>query len=273
MNDDELLLIIRRIRKEYGKHVVLNEIDLTVCRGEVVCLLGHSGSGKTTLLRCVNQLVSFDSGEIEIRGRVRRVIRGTKETRAPLKDKFVAEYRTHIGMVFQRFNLFEHLSVIDNVTVGPRKVLRMGKNEATEWGRTLLKEVGLLERQNFYPRQLSGGQQQRVAIARALAMRPEIMLFDEPTSALDPELVGEVLDTMKRLASDGMTMLIATHEMGFARDVGTRAVFLQKGRIVEEGASDDFFTHPRREETKRFLARLLKSEGRGTETTPTLGGA
>jgi polar amino acid transport system ATP-binding protein len=234
------------LEKRYGSLHVLRGIDLTIATGEVVCLVGPSGSGKSTLLRCVNRLEQPSDGRILIDG---------ENICAP--DCDLDRVRTKIGMVFQHFNLFPHLSVLGNLTIAPCKVLKRTKAAAEQKARDVLERVGLLEKLHEYPARLSGGQQQRVAIARALAMDPEMMLFDEATSALDPELVGEVLSVMRRLAEDGMTMMVVTHEMGFARKVSDRVVFMDAGVIVEQGAPDRVLGDPQHERTRRFLQRVL----------------
>ncbi|MGE3961603.1 MAG: amino acid ABC transporter ATP-binding protein [Dehalococcoidia bacterium] len=237
---------LRGLRKAFGENVVLRGIDLDVARGEVVCILGPSGSGKSTLLRCVNLLEAPTAGQVFI---------GETEVTAP--DCDIDWIRTRIGMVFQQFNLFPHLTVEENLTVAQRVVLGRGAREASETALTMLRRVGLEEKQREYPARLSGGQQQRVAIARALSMGPEAMLFDEATSALDPELVGEVLDVMRELAEEGMTMLVVTHEIGFAREVADRVVFMDEGVIIEQGPPSEVLVSPREERTQRFLQRVL----------------
>ena len=237
---------IEQLYKSFGDLEVLRGIDLVVRDGEVVCVIGPSGSGKSTLLRCVNRLEESDSGRI--------FIEGDDITDA---DADVDAMRTRIGMVFQSFNLFPHLSVMRNLTIAQRRVLKRSKTEADEIARQTLERVGLLDKSHAYPAHLSGGQQQRVAIARALSMQPDMMLFDEPTSALDPELVGEVLEVMRNLASEGMTMMVVTHEMGFAREVGDRVVFMDQGVVVEDGPPDQVITNPRHERTRKFLSMVL----------------
>jgi polar amino acid transport system ATP-binding protein len=237
------LLEVRGLRKSFGTHVVLDGIDLVVAAGEVVVIVGPSGSGKSTLLRCLNRLERIDGGEILFEG-------------TSVLDRPEHVLRQQVGMVFQQFNLFPHLTAIDNLTIAPRKILHEKSSEAEARGRVLLERVGLGEKASSYPSELSGGQQQRVAIARALMMRPKMMLFDEATSALDPELIGEVLAVMRRLADDGMTMAVVTHEMQFAREVGDRVIFMDDGRIVEEGAPDDVLLNPQHPRTQQFLKRL-----------------
>jgi polar amino acid transport system ATP-binding protein len=245
---------IEALRKSFHGHEVLKGVDLEVDPGEVVVLFGRSGSGKSTLLRCVNFLEEPTTGTIEVAGI--RVEGGGHRTRA--KRERIRQLRIRTGMVFQDFNLFPHMSALDNVTEGPRTVLGKSKAAAEARGRELLELVGLSDKTAHYPIQLSGGQQQRVAIARALAMDPEVMLFDEPTSALDPELIGEVLGVMKRLATDlHMTMLVVTHEMGFAREVASRMAFVSDGLIVEQGPPAEILANPQRPETARFLQAVL----------------
>lgn len=234
------------LNKSFGANHVLRGIDLDVAPGEVVCLIGPSGSGKSTLLRCVNLLEKPDSGVVTV-----------GEFTVTDEDVDLDVLRRHVGMVFQQFNLFPHLSVLENCTVAQLKVLKRGKAEAADIARRQLARVGLAELEDRYPDQLSGGQQQRVAIARALAMDPQLMLFDEPTSALDPETVGDVLAIMRQLARDGMTMLVVTHEMGFARKAGDRVVFMADGAILEDTDPDTFFTNPRHERAQDFLGKIL----------------
>ncbi len=237
---------IRNLKKAFGDHVVLDGINLSVRPGEKVVVLGPSGSGKSTMLRCINELEVPTSGKIFVNG---------VEVTNPKTD--LNKVREHLGMVFQRFNLWPHKTVVENVMLAQQIVLKVAEEPARRKALELLKSVGLLEKANDYPASLSGGQQQRVAIARALAMEPKVMLFDEPTSALDPELVGEVLSVMKRLADSGMTMIVVTHEIGFAREVADRVVFMDGGRIVEEGAPEEILVAPKEERTKSFLARVL----------------
>jgi polar amino acid transport system ATP-binding protein len=241
---------IRALHKSFGDHKVLKGIDFTVEPGQVVCVIGPSGSGKSTLLRCVNLLEEPTSGQVFVDG---------VELTHP--DVDIDAARRRIGMVFQQFNLFPHLTALRNVTIAQERVLKRGRREAERIARDLLDRVGLGERGDAYPAQLSGGQQQRVAIARALAMDPALMLFDEPTSALDPELVGDVLAVMRKLAEDGMTMLVVTHEMGFAREVADRVVFMDDGVIVEDGPPEQVIGSPRRDRTRTFLRRVLHPEG------------
>ncbi|SBT66032.1 polar amino acid transport system ATP-binding protein [Micromonospora sediminicola] len=244
------------VTKRFGPVEVLRGIDLTVAPGEVACLLGPSGSGKSTFLRCVNHLERIDGGQLAVDGELVGYRRHGDRLHE-LKAREVAVRRRDIGMVFQRFNLFPHLTALGNVTEAPVRVLRTPRGRAREEALRLLDRVGLADRAHHYPGQLSGGQQQRVAIARALAMRPKLMLFDEPTSALDPELVGEVLDVMKGLAADGMTMVVVTHEMGFAREVADQVAFLDEGVVVEVGPPDEVLGRPRHERTRAFLDKVL----------------
>jgi polar amino acid transport system ATP-binding protein len=244
------------VRKQYGHNEVLKGIDLTVQRGEVVSLLGPSGSGKSTFLRCINHLERIDGGEISVNGNLvgYRRAHGKKYE---LKRKEIAAARRDVGMVFQRFNLFPHRTAVENVMEAPVFVKKRNRTEVRAQAQALLERVGLADRANHYPAMLSGGQQQRVAIARALAMEPALMLFDEPTSALDPELVGEVLDVMKGLAVEGMTMIVVTHEIGFAREVCGRVVFMDGGVVVEQGAPRDVLTNPQHARTRSFLSKVL----------------
>ena len=237
---------VRQLHKSFGDNEVLKGIDFHVDQGEVVCVIGPSGSGKSTLLRCVNRLEEPTSGTIIVEG-----VDITDE------DTDLDKVRTRIGMVFQQFNLFPHLSVLRNLTLAQIRAKKRGKAEAEEIARRNLDKVGLADKVDAFPAQLSGGQQQRVAIARALSMDPDMMLFDEPTSALDPELVGDVLDVMKQLARDGMTMMVVTHEMGFAREVGDRVVFMDGGVVVEQGKPDDVLGNPQHERTQSFLSKVL----------------
>ncbi|MFL5908204.1 MAG: amino acid ABC transporter ATP-binding protein [Solirubrobacterales bacterium] len=246
-----------RVRKHFGPLQVLKDFSLEVAPQEVVCLIGPSGSGKSTFLRCVNHLEKIDAGRLWVNGH----LVGYREQNGQLyemPEQEIAGKRAEIGMVFQRFNLFPHMTALGNVSEGPIRVKRVRKRDAVARGRELLERVGLADKINEYPARLSGGQQQRVAIARALAMEPALMLFDEVTSALDPELVKEVLDVMRALAREGMTMIVVTHEMGFAADVGDRVVFLDGGVIVEEGPARQVIESPREERTKRFLGLVLE---------------
>jgi polar amino acid transport system ATP-binding protein len=237
---------IEDLHKSFGANVVLKGISLSVAAHEVICLIGASGSGKSTLLRCINLLEPIDSGRISVLG---------QEITGPRVDENLV--RRHIGIVFQSYNLFPHMTVLRNVTLAPVKAMGVPKKEAEVDARALLDRFGLLDKQSEYPDRLSGGQQQRVAIVRALAMRPQIMLLDEVTSALDPELVAEVLDVIRELAASGMTMLLATHEMGFARDIASRVCFLEEGRIIEDAPPAELFTDPKDERTRRFLRRIV----------------
>ncbi|WP_037973750.1 amino acid ABC transporter ATP-binding protein [Streptomyces sp. NRRL WC-3742] len=250
------MVVAEGVRKRYGSVDVLRGVDLTVRRGEVCCLLGPSGSGKSTFLRCVNRLEKADGGSITVDGEPvgHRRHRGRRHE---LREKEVAAARREVGMVFQRFNLFPHLTAVENIMEAPVRVKGVGREEARRRASVLLDRVGLAAKADSRPSQLSGGQQQRVAIARALAMDPKLMLFDEPTSALDPELVGEVLDVMRGLAEDGMTMIVVTHEIGFAREVADTVVFLDGGVIVESGPPAEVLTAPRQERTRSFLAKVL----------------
>jgi polar amino acid transport system ATP-binding protein len=241
-----------RLCKSYGGRRVLNGLSLAVHEGDTVVVIGPSGSGKTTLLRCLNWLETPDSGVVRLRGEMV----GRDDQGRPLPERDIAQQRSRIGFVFQRFNLFVHLSALDNVAIGPHRVLGLEVDAARDRAKTALARVHLSDHLGKRPNQLSGGQQQRVAIARALAMKPELILFDEPTSALDPELVSEVLDVMRELAADGLTLLAVTHEMRFARQAADRVVFMDEGGIVEEGSPEDIFDAPREERMKKFLAHL-----------------
>ena len=246
MSEQGSLVELRDIRKAFGDNVVLDGVDLAVHRGEAIVIAGPSGSGKSTMLRCVNGLETIDGGEIRFDG---DVISGARRD--------LHRVRAQIGMVFQQFNLFPHMTVLDNVVLGPTKVKGAERRDALEHGRALLERVGISEKADAYPADLSGGQQQRVAIARALAMDPKLMLFDEPTSALDPEMIREVLDVMRDLARDGMTMLVVTHEMGFAREVCDRLIFIDGGRIVEEGPPDEFFNAAKSDRAREFVDKII----------------
>ena len=238
------MIEVKGLRKSFGELEVLKGIDQNVEEGEVLCIVGPSGSGKSTMLRCINRLEEPTGGEIYIDGEL-------------ITEKNLDRRRTKMGMVFQQFNLFPHMSVLDNLTCGPINVKGVDKADAEEKAMNLLARVGLAEKAAQFPRNLSGGQQQRVAIARALAMDPEVMLFDEPTSALDPEMVGEVLDVMKALAKVGMTMIVVTHEMGFAKEVADKVIFMDGGYIVEQGTPDEVLNHPQMDRTKDFLSKVL----------------
>ncbi|MFZ8757777.1 amino acid ABC transporter ATP-binding protein [Microbacterium sp. LMI1-1-1.1] len=242
----EPLVVISDVQKHYGQFQALKDIDLTVDRGEVVVVIGPSGSGKSTLCRTINRLETITSGVITIDGK-----------ELPKEGKGLAALRADVGMVFQSFNLFAHLTILENVTLGPMKVRKMKKADAEKEARALLDRVGVGHQADKLPAQLSGGQQQRVAIARALAMKPKVMLFDEPTSALDPEMINEVLDVMVGLAAEGMTMIVVTHEMGFARKAANRVVFMADGQIVEQAPPEQFFTSPRSDRAKDFLSKLI----------------
>ena len=243
----ELILQVNHLSKAFGSNQVLRDIDFTVEKGDVISIIVASGSGKSTLLRCINLLETPTSGEILYHGK-NVVGRGVNPT----------EYRSHVGMVFQSFNLFNNMTVLENCMVGQTKVLKRNKEEARQHAMKYLEEVGMAPYINAKPRQISGGQKQRVAIARAMAMDPEVLLFDEPTSALDPEMVGEVLTVMQRLAEEGMTMLVVTHEMAFARDVSSRVVYMNQGVICEDGSPEELFGNPQKQETRDFLSRFRK---------------
>ncbi|SDZ09429.1 amino acid ABC transporter ATP-binding protein, PAAT family [Micromonospora pattaloongensis] len=253
---DELMVRAENVHKSFGPLEVLKGVDLAVRPGEVSCVIGPSGSGKSTFLRCINHLEKINAGRIWVDGE----LVGYRERGGKLyemREKEVAAQRRSIGMVFQRFNLFPHMTALENVMEAPLRVRRESRAEVRERATALLDRVGLASKIGNYPGQLSGGQQQRVAIARALAMRPKLMLFDEPTSALDPELVGEVLDVMKDLARDGMTMIVVTHEIGFAREVGDSLIFMDGGVVVESGAPDEVLGNPRHDRTRTFLSKVL----------------
>lgn len=242
----DILVQLTDVNKHFGELHVLNDINLSIHRGEVIVVIGPSGSGKSTLCRAINRLETIDSGSIKIDG-----------TELPLEGKALARLRADVGMVFQSFNLFAHKTILENVTLGPIKVNNIPTKEAKAQAMTLLERVGVANQADKLPAQLSGGQQQRVAIARSLAMSPKVMLFDEPTSALDPEMINEVLDVMISLAHGGMTMVVVTHEMGFARKAADRVVFMADGQIVEEATPEDFFTHPKSDRAKDFLSKIL----------------
>ena len=239
-------VLVRGLKKQYGDNVVLKSIDLTIQPGEVVCVIGPSGSGKSTMLRCLNRMEEINGGKVFVDG---------VDITDPKED--INKIRQNIGMVFQHFNLFPHLSVLDNITLAPMELKGLSKVEAESLALYLLESVGLADKAHVAPNSLSGGQKQRVAIARALAMQPDVLLFDEPTSALDPEMVGDVLDVMKKLAEDGMTMIVVTHEMGFAREVADRVIFMDGGFIVEEGAPEELFSKSSHERTQSFLNKVL----------------
>ena len=244
------------VHKYFGSLHVLKGVNMTVQRGEVIVLIGPSGSGKSTLLRCINHLEKIDQGWIRVNGHPMGY-READGRPVELREREVAKQRRDVGMVFQQFNLFPHLTGLENITAGPLHVLQKKKEEAEGHARQLLEMVGLPNKADAYPGQLSGGQQQRIAIARALAMRPALMLFDEPTSALDPEMITEVLDVMLKLSEQGMTMIVVTHEMGFAKAAADRIIFMDEGRMVEEAATDRFFTAPQHERTRQFLGKIL----------------
>ena len=244
----DVIFEIKHLKKQFGTHQVLNDVNLTVNKGEVVSIIGSSGSGKSTLLRCVNLLETPTSGEIIYKGK-------NIQTEIPS----IYRYRAEVGMVFQQFNLYNNLNVLDNCVVGQKLVMKRSKEEAESIAIKFLDNVGMKQFINAKPRQLSGGQKQRVAIARTLSMSPEVILFDEPTSALDPEMVGEVLSVMKGLASTGLTMLVVTHEMGFAHDVSDRVIFMDGGIVLESGRPDEIFEHPEKQRTKEFLSRYINN--------------
>ncbi len=246
-SDDKPLVELNHVEKYFGELHVLKDINLKVNKGEVLVIIGPSGSGKSTLCRTINRLESIDSGDIRIDGRP-----------LPQEGKELTKLRAEVGMVFQSFNLFAHKSILDNVTLAPRKVRKIPKAQAEKEAMELLSRVGVDSQAKKLPAQLSGGQQQRVAIARSLAMHPKVMLFDEPTSALDPEMINEVLDVMVDLAKEGMTMIVVTHEMGFARQAANRVVFMADGQILEEGTPDEFFAHPKTERARDFLGKILE---------------
>lgn len=247
---------VRGVEKRYGDLHVLKGIDLDVYKGEVIVIVGSSGSGKTTFIRCINHLEKIQNGRIEVNGH----LIGYREQNGRMvedTERNIARQRCEVGMVFQLFHLFPHLTALENIIEAPVHVRKIDRDEAIQTGRALLARVGLADKQDFYPSQLSGGQQKRVAIARALAMRPSVMLFDEPTSALDPEMIGEVLDVMKELAREGMTMIVVSHEMGFAREVANRVIMMHEGRIIEDEPPGVFFTAPKHERTATFLSRVI----------------
>ncbi len=250
------MIKMEKVCKSFGPLEVLKNVDFEVTSGEVVCIIGPSGSGKSTLLRCLNHLERITSGRVFVEGElIDERVDGKDQLK--VSHKKVAEVCAELGMVFQRFNLFPHMTVLQNVIEAPMTVKKVPKEDAVKFALDLLKKVGLEDKKDEYPSRLSGGQQQRVAIARALAMKPKIMLFDEPTSALDPELVGEVLEVMKELAREGMTMLVVTHEMGFAKEVAGRVIFMDKGEILEEASPQEIFSNPKHERTKSFLQKVL----------------
>jgi polar amino acid transport system ATP-binding protein len=251
-----MMVKMEKVCKSFGSLQVLKDIDFEVSKGEVVCIIGPSGSGKSTLLRCLNHLERITSGRVYIDDElIDERVAGKDQLK--ISQKKISEVCTELGMVFQRFNLFPHMTAIQNIIEAPMTVKKVPQQEAIAYAEELLKKVGLEDKRDEFPSRLSGGQQQRVAIARALAMKPKIMLFDEPTSALDPELVGEVLEVMKDLAREGMTMLVVTHEMGFAKEVGSRVIFMDQGEIKEEGTPEEIFSNPKNERTKAFLQKVL----------------
>jgi polar amino acid transport system ATP-binding protein len=250
------MVLSEGVHKRFGRQEVLRGISLAVQPGEVMCLLGPSGSGKSTFLRCINHLEKINAGRLSVDGELVGY-RQVGEKLHELREAEIARKRAEIGMVFQHFNLFPHMTALENVTCAPMRVEKVGRADAQERGRELLARVGLADKLEAYPAQLSGGQQQRVAIARALAMEPKLMLFDEPTSALDPELVGEVLQAMQQLARDGMTMIVVTHEIGFAREVADTVVFMDGGVVLESGPPTEVLANPRHERTKAFLSKVL----------------
>jgi polar amino acid transport system ATP-binding protein len=256
VSSNGLVMSAHDVYKRFGRLEVLKGVSLNVERGEVVCIIGPSGSGKTTFIRCIHHLEKIDDGRIEVNGH----LIGYREQNGRLiedSERSIARQRAEIGMVFQRFNLFPHKTALENGIEAPVQVRGVPKRQAIQQAEELLGRVGLADKRDVYPGKLSGGQQQRVAIARALAMRPALMLFDEPTSALDPEVIGEVLDVMKELALEGMTMIVVTHEMGFAREAADRVVMMDDGRLIEEGTPEHFFREPREERTKQFLSKIL----------------
>ncbi|MBP1326077.1 glutamate transport system ATP-binding protein [Leucobacter exalbidus] len=248
MSASEPLVVVENVQKHYGEFQALTDINLTIAKGEAVVIIGPSGSGKSTLCRSINRLETITSGSIRVDGR-----------ELPAEGKALANLRAEVGMVFQSFNLFAHLTILENVTLGPIKVRGLSKAEADREAMALLTRVGVEKQASKLPAQLSGGQQQRVAIARSLAMHPKVMLFDEPTSALDPEMINEVLDVMIGLAKEGMTMIVVTHEMGFARKAADRVVFMADGQIVEQNTPEEFFTNPQSTRAKDFLSKLIKN--------------
>jgi len=253
----EPIVTVENVQKYFGDNHVLKDVSLTVRQREVVVICGRSGSGKSTLLRCIDQLETIDGGTIHAAGHLMG-FREKNGRRVPLRDAQIARQQRDLGMVFQTFNLFPHVSVLDNITMAPVRILKRDRSEVTREAHALLERVGLPDKAHAYPRQLSGGQQQRVAIARALAMKPKVMLFDEPTSALDPEMISEVLDVMIDLSEQGMTMIVVTHEMGFARAAADRVLLMHEGGIVEEAPPEEFFMNPRSEQAKLFLSKILQ---------------
>ena len=258
MNNREPALVVKNIHKKFGSNEVLRGVSLTAYKGDVISILGSSGSGKSTFLRCINFLEMPDSGDVTVSGETVALKQNRRGQNVPVSIKQIENIRTKLAMVFQQFNLWSHMTILDNVIEAPMHVLKVPKQEAVERGQRYLEKVGIGDKMDAYPAHLSGGQQQRAAIARALAMEPEVMLFDEPTSALDPELVGEVLQVIKNLAEEGRTMVVVTHEMGFAREVADRIIFMDYGAIVEEGIPEHFFSNPTQERTKLFLNQILQ---------------
>ena len=251
-------LEIKNLKKSFGNLEVIKDLSLTAKKGEVICVIGTSGSGKSTLLRCVNLLETPDSGEVYVNGELIKMKKDKNGKSIPVEQNQVDRIRSKLGMVFQDFNLWSHMTVLQNVIEAPIHVQKIEKNVARKNGLLLLEKVGIIEKADHYPSSLSGGQQQRAAIARALAMNPDVMLFDEPTSSLDPELVGEVLKVMRSLAKEGRTMIVVTHEMGFAKEVSSKTIFLDQGQIEEEGKPNDLFNNPQSRRLKQFLAANLK---------------
>ncbi|MGQ7845999.1 ABC transporter ATP-binding protein [Granulosicoccus sp. 3-233] len=249
-------LVVQDLHKSFGSLEVLKGVGLSACEGDVISLIGSSGSGKSTFLRCINLLEMPDAGEVRVNGELIRMTRNREGGQEPADPRQVENIRARLGMVFQGFNLWSHMTVLENVIAAPISVLKRSRSDAIERAESILQRVGLYERRHFYPAHISGGQQQRAAIARALAMDPQLMLFDEPTSALDPELVGEVLQVICSLAEEGRTMLLVTHEMAFARDVSSEVVFLHQGRIDEQGDPHEIFTHPESERFRQFLSNV-----------------
>jgi len=256
--DDKAAISVKDLRKCFGDHEVLKGISLEAHKGDVISILGSSGSGKSTMLRCINLLETPDSGEVRVDGELIRMKRGRDGHQMPADIRQVERIRANLAMVFQSFNLWSHMTVLENLVAAPTHVLKRPRAECLEQAEVLLKRVGIWERRNYYPPHMSGGQQQRAAIARALAMNPKVMLFDEPTSALDPELVGEVLRVMRSLAEEGRTMLVVTHEMGFARDVSSKVMFLHKGEVDSVGEPKEMFARPPTQQFKQFIANFNK---------------
>ena len=253
---NEVIISAENVKKAYGSNVVLRDVSLSVNQGEVICIIGPSGSGKTTFLRCMNHLEEINGGRILVNGGLVGYVENADGTLSPDKEANIARKRRDIGFVFQKFNLWPHMTVLQNIIEGPMRLLGVSKSDAIARAEELLERVNMGDKKDAYPSRLSGGQQQRVAIARSLAMEPKVMLFDEPTSALDPETVGEVLAVMKDLAARGMTMVVVTHEMGFAREVSDRVVMMDGGYVIEEGSPEELFGNPQQERTQRFLSRM-----------------